>query len=667
MLLMKYVISFIFICFSVTLIAQQSEFVDFINADAQININAIECSVSGQVEYNFKVLKEVDSIYLDAKNFKEVDCILDKRPIDIRLNNKFIVIKQKFKKGETHKLNISWSTQPKKAMYFVGWDNNAPDQVWTQGQGKYTSNWLPSFDDVNEKVEFDLNVDFDKNYEVISNGKLVKKETHDGYNSWHYDMQNPMSSYLVGLAIGKYKKKIEHSKSGIPLEMYYYPEDSMKVEPTYRYTKRMFDFLENEIGVPYPWQNYKLIPVHDFLYAGMENSSATIFSDAFMIDETSFVDRNFVNVNAHELAHQWFGDLVTAKSGEHHWLQEGFATYYALLAEKELFGEDYYYWRLYEYAQELLSQDKSGQSTSLLDPKSSSTTFYKKGAWTLHILKEQVGDKAFKNAVKSYLKKHRFKNVETMDFLKEIQVESGQDLTNFIATWLNDKTFPEYEAYSSLEKNEFAKGMLQMQKFDSETDIIKQISKCDEVLHADSFYPLQQELFARIKNVDSLQAIQLYKKAFSSNDIKKRQAIAMNLKEIPIDLRADYESLLNDRSYVTVETALFNLWNSFPQDQEIYLEKTKGINGFNNKNVRTLWLTLAILTDNDSFGDPEHFLEELIGYTSPDYSFEVRENAFRYLRWIRSCEERCMENLKDATNHHNWRFKQFAQQLMDNY
>ena len=214
---------------------------------------------------------------------------------------------------------------------------------------------------------------------------MVSKREKPTYNLWEFDMQKPMSSYLVALVIGKYDKKVEYSKSGIHLEMYYYQEDSLKFEPTYRYSKQMFDFLEEEIGVPYPWQNYKQVPVKDFLYAGMENTSATIFADSFVIDSIAFVDKNYVNVNAHELAHQWFGDLVTETSGTHHWLQEGFATYYALLAERDIFGDDYYYWQLYDYAQELLEQDKAGGSTSLLNPKSSSTTFYKKGAWVVHM------------------------------------------------------------------------------------------------------------------------------------------------------------------------------------------------------------------------------------------------------------------------------------------
>ena len=121
----------------------------------------------------------------------------------------------------------------------------------------------------------------------------------------------------------------------------------------------MFDFLEEEIGVRYPWQNYKQVPVKDFLYAGMENTSATIFSDAFVVDSTAFVDKNYVNVNAHELAHQWFGDLVTETHGTHHWLQEGFATYYALLAEKDIFGDDYYYHKLYETSQQLVKAQET--------------------------------------------------------------------------------------------------------------------------------------------------------------------------------------------------------------------------------------------------------------------------------------------------------------------
>ena len=150
-----------------------------------------------------------------------------------------------------------------------------------------------------------------------------------------------MSSYLVMLAFGNFVKQEAKSKSGTSLEFYLDKNDVSKFEPTFRYSAALFDYLEQEIGVKYPWGIYRQVPVRDFLYAGMENTTSTIFSQDFVVDSIGFNDKNYINVNAHELAHQWFGDLITAQSSKHHWLQEGFATYYALLAEKEIFGDDF--------------------------------------------------------------------------------------------------------------------------------------------------------------------------------------------------------------------------------------------------------------------------------------------------------------------------------------
>lgn len=280
-----------FLFFTFCLKAQQTDFVDFKAAKATIFFDdLIKNEIAGMVSYEFKILKDTDSIFVDAKGFQNIKYVLNGIISDSLYTGTQIIVKHPFKANTTHKLDIGFKTIPKKAMYFIDWNfENGNKQIWTQGQGKYTSNWLPSFDDVNEKVVFDLTITFDKNYEVISNGTLTNKQFNDATITWHYDMQQPMSSYLVALAIGKYHKKTEISKSGIPLEIYYYPEDSLKVEPTYRYTKSMFDFLEAEIGVPYPWQNYKQVPVKDFLYAGMENTTTTIFSDSFVIDATAFI------------------------------------------------------------------------------------------------------------------------------------------------------------------------------------------------------------------------------------------------------------------------------------------------------------------------------------------------------------------------------------------
>jgi aminopeptidase N len=633
--------------------AQQTAYADFKRVEALIVFNqlAIDSTVYNSYEIDFDIIKATDSIYLDAIGMRFDHITLDNKAVEFKNDGKKLIIYTNFKKGQNHKLSFLFDNAPKKAMYFLGWENEGRNQIWTQGQGKYTSNWLPSLDDVSDKIEFDLKFLMPKDYQVASNGKLKSKSDSIGHVLWEYNMQNPMSSYLVALTVGKYNKKTETSKSGIPLEFYYYPEDSLKVEPTYRYSKRMFDYLEEEIGFPYPWQNYKQVPVHDFLYAGMENTSLTIFSDAFVVDSIGFNDKNYVNVNAHELAHQWFGNLVTAASGEHHWLQEGFATYYALLAERDIFGEDHYYFKLYESVIELGRQDLSGKGTSLLNPKSSSLTFYQRGAWVLNVLREKVGDVVFRQAVKNYLEKHQFATAETADFISEVERLYGKSLSAFVNLWIKQEAFPYDKAFEVLKRqstfiNEF-----------SMVDCEAKSSKCADYLK----YYVSDE--AKVKVIS--QVPELVTPALFNSSLKVRQAISLHVTKIPKELKSGYETLLDDKSYITIEKALYNLWVNFPLERSKYLSKTRDVIGFSDKNVRLLWLVLNLNTPYYEADNKQELYNELVNYTNEKYNADLRINAFQYLDMINSCNSDCKTNLESAKSHHNWRLVKFAKQLSE--
>ena len=640
----------IFLFFYGNVNAQQTDYVDFKSIKADIGFAKGDKRIFFKAEYTFRVLKNIDSVFIDANNtyhyeFKESNFRYNATNVKGEKIVFHLKTGEKFEAGKDYQFSMTFVSYPRKALYFVD------DQIWTQGQGKYTSNWLPSIDDVNDKIEFDLSITYENDYQVLANGKLVSKEIGEEYTKWQYRMQKPMSSYLVALAVGKYNKKIETSRSGIPLEYYYYPEDSLKVEPTYRYSKQMFDYLEEEIGFSYPWQNYKQVPVKDFLYSGMENTSLTIFSDSFMVDSIGFNDRNYITVNAHELAHQWFGDLVTATSGEHHWLQEGFATYYALLAERSIFGDDHYYWQLFENAQELITQEEAGQSTSMLDPKSSSTTFYKKGAWALHVLREQVGDSAFKNAVKAYLTNHQFGNVTTTDFISEVEKSSQQELSVFVSDWLIEAKLPEDVMVKSLKKSAYMR-----QYFAVNCEEYSQ--KCKDYLVSNISDKAKTKVIRQISEHIEAEAFR--------NNLGVRQAIAQDLSTIPKDLKWEYESLLSDKSYVTIEAALYNLWVNFPEERVKYLQKTKDIKGFSDYNVRLLWLVLHLNTIEYQPEKKQEILNELIGYSLPGQNFELRMNAFNYLKLIDGFETESIKSLLEAKGHHNWRFSKFAKDVLRN-
>ncbi|MDX1364260.1 MAG: M1 family metallopeptidase, partial [Arenibacter latericius] len=377
--------------------AQHQDKVNFTQAKVELYVDAPKKKIIGRVNYRLRMLQHLDTVFLDAQNLEISSVLLNNKKVKYLNNGKNIVVYNRFRKNRNYTLEITYTAKPKQTVYFIGWNNKSTNnQVWTQGQGKYTSHWLPSFDDMRQKVEFDLSISFDKNYEVIANGELVGTKEFGNLKKWDFNMDRPMSSYLLAFAIGKYNKKELFSEKGMSINLYYYPEDSLLTEPTYRYTQQIFKFLEKEIGVAYPWLKYDQVPVRDFLYAGMENTGTTIFSDSFILDSIAFKDRNYVNVNAHELAHQWFGNLVTQTDSRSHWLHEGFAIYYALLAEKEIFGDEYYYWKLYESAQQLKESSNNNKGESLTDPNSSSLTFYEKGAWALHILRKHLGDKVYK-------------------------------------------------------------------------------------------------------------------------------------------------------------------------------------------------------------------------------------------------------------------------------
>ncbi len=551
----KFLIAFFFSSF--TVFAQQTDLVDFLKAEATVTPLSAEKKIKGTVKYTFKILQKTDSVYLDAKNMKVLNFALEGTIVKAKDDKIWLV--DNFEVGKNYTAFFTYEAEPKQTLYFF------EDQIWTQGQGKYTSNWLPSIDDVNEKIEFDLTVVSSEEKEVIANGKLESIDEKEGRKYLHFDMKEPMSSYLVAFAIGNFDKKELVSNSGIPLELYYKPSDSLKVEPTYRYSKQIFDFLENEIGVPFPWQNYKQVPVRDFLYAGMENTTATFFSEAFMVDSIGFNDRNYVNVNAHELAHQWFGDMVTEKANEDHWLQEGFATYYALLAEKDIFGDDYFYWQLYQNAEQLKAASDEGKGESLLNPKASSLTFYQKGAWALHILREKIGDEAFKNAIKNYLEKYKFKNVSTEDFLNEVKAVSEVDISDFEKNWLQQSAFQSEEAYQSLLKSSFIKNYFEISALRSVPFEQKKIPLKTALTFPNDF--IGQEAVFQLADEPISETLPLYKKAFESNNLYIRQAVALSLQTIPKELQTEFENLLDDESYVTIETALYKLWMEFPEKQ----------------------------------------------------------------------------------------------------
>ncbi len=643
------------------LVAQQYKSVDFIKCDALVTPNFNEKSISGKVSYEFKVLKKIDTIKIDGINMEFYEVILNGKPVSFYNSKKSLDLFEGFKKGK-NKLTFHYSVKPKQALYFTGEDENL--QIWTQGQGKYSSHWLPSFDDVNEKMIFNLNVSFDDKNDVISNGKFNSVEETLSFSSvpyerlWRFSMQKPMSSYLVMLAIGDFVKQTETTSSGTILEYYLDRKDSLKFEPTYRHSKQIFEFLEKEIGIKYPWEVYRQVPVRDFLYAGMENTTSTIFSQDFVVDEIGYNDKNYLNVNAHELAHQWFGDLVTAKESKHHWLQEGFATYYALLAEQSVFGDDYFYHQLWEMATQL--QRASAEDTEpVLSEKASSLTFYKKGAWAIHALREEIGEENFKKAVKKYLEKYQYKNVDTDEFLAEIKaVAPNFDIQAYKKSWLETSGFDFQGVQKYLNKASFIQTFYEVIN-SYQIPFADKKARFEEIMESDVYFPVKKEILYQCEVVPFEEKRQLIELALATNNLEVRQAVAQTINTIPDNFREEFESLLQDKSYMTREIALFKLWKTFKDDQYYYTQLSNGWDGL-NYNLKIANLTLKVVTKGISPSEKMEAITELEKMTQLPYESGVRQAAMETILSLQLPSEQVLISILESTLHHKWQFVKFG-------
>ncbi len=412
---------------------------DFTHMDLEVWPDTLNSAIHGKVKLRFQAGEGTDSIGVNGIEMSYDAVTLNGTSIPYSSNDKALWFAGTEVRPGENQLEIEYNCQPRKGIFFIGWDDASgvsPRQVWTQGQGIDHRHWIPHKDDQTDKLTLDIRIHFSADYQAIANGELVSRTQEEGGTSlWHYHLGKPMSSYLIAIAIGKYDSVQTRGKNGVPLTQYYYPEREKDYSWYYAHNEDIFNFMNEAVGMEFPWPNYKQVPVKDFHHGAMENTTATIFGDFFLVDEVAFNDRNYTYVNAHELAHQWFGNLVTATGSDHHWLHEGFATYYQWLSERNLYGEDHFDWLRWEEAQLVFEASRS-DSVPLGNGKAGSYRFYQKGAWVLQMLKDRLGEEDYKKVIQHYLQKNAFGVVNTDSLNSSIRQVTSKDFSGFFNDWV---------------------------------------------------------------------------------------------------------------------------------------------------------------------------------------------------------------------------------------
>ena len=342
---------------------------------------------------------------------------------------------------------------PKIGLRFMPETKDNPLIVFSDSFPENVHHWFPCFDYPNDKVTNEIVATVKSGLKVAANGRLVSvtEDKAAGKVSYHWSQDLPHSTYLIFLAAAPYVV-VRDSYGTLPVNYWVYPQDEAKVKPTYGKTPKMIEFFNRIYGYDYPWQKYDQVSVPSG--GGAESTSATAMTHRIMVDEKGEPDFPAIGIVSHELAHQWWGDLITLRSWAHTWLNESFGTYSDYLYHRFEKGDDEgaidLLGKLNAYLREAKTRyirpivsDRYDKPGEMFDSHT-----YPKGARVLHMLRSLVGDEPFFKTLSHFLHRYAFDAVDTDDFIRSVKTVTGQNLDWFFDQWLFKPGHPVFEVKS---------------------------------------------------------------------------------------------------------------------------------------------------------------------------------------------------------------------------
>lgn len=412
--------------------------------------------VFGDTTVRVKPLKKgFDRMELDAAQmrFDSVKLESDNRDVVYRVDDSkiYLTFDRPYSPDDSISIRFKYSTKPKKGIYFVEAETEdgkvtRPAQVWTQGEPEESRHWFPSYDFPDDKATSEQYITVDAEETAVGNGELLETIVNpDQTKTFHYRMNVPHSVYLTSFVVGTYVKTVDAHKN-IPLGFYMYPGSEPLAKQIFGKTGEMMRVYEELTRVAFPFNKYDQTIVAQFDLGGMENITATTMGDAEVFFGKSLIVEDLV---AHELAHSWFGNLVTCRNWAELWLNEGFATYMEAAYREKIYGREEYLRKILEESREFIAADAVGKNRHALynqtarpDESLFDTTNYSKGSAVVHTLRETVGAENFWTAINVYLNRHKFQNVETSDLQKVMEETSKTDLEWFFKQWVYGGGYP---------------------------------------------------------------------------------------------------------------------------------------------------------------------------------------------------------------------------------
>ncbi len=434
---------------------------DILHIKIELNFDLGSKAVMGRCTTSFSPLSDgLSRLELDCAELT-VDAVADgegrRLAFDHDGNRLAVLFPRPLPKDKPSQIVVAYHGRTRAGLYFTGPTKENPRkavQVWSQGQDEDSRHWFPCFDYPNEKATSETIVTVPENWTVVGNGELVQV-VHDKARKekrWHHRMNVPHVSYLISIACGDFLK-IEQLWRNKPVQYFVKPGQEAAARRAFARTPDMLEFFSERFGVEYPYPKYSQVVVEDFIFGGMENISATTLIDRALPDIRASLDYEPEDLVSHELAHQWFGDLVTCKDWSHAWLNEGFASYAEVLYREHWKGEEDATRHRLDQMQLFLTRDKAVRRPTVtreyaMPMQLFDAHIYEKGSLILHMLRRFLGEAEFWAVVTAYLKAFAEKTAQTEDLIAVIERVTGKNLEWFFDQWVFGAGYPELEVKS---------------------------------------------------------------------------------------------------------------------------------------------------------------------------------------------------------------------------
>ncbi len=427
--------------------------VDVLHMKVDVRLDVPNKRVSGTVTHTVAPMNDgVVAAEFDAIDMDIQSVLVAKQPAIYRYDGaKLFVELGTRKKGQEVTVAIQYTATPRIGLYFIQPDEGYPEkpvQVWSQCQDEDTRYWIPCFDHPSEKQTTEMIATVPGTWFALSNGRLLQeKKNKDGTKRFHWHQDRPHSTYIITLAAGEFSQ-IKASHNGLTVDYFVEPKDVESGELTFKNTPEMIRVFEEITGVAYPWAKYSQIVVRDFVFGGMENTSATTMTETILLDKKATKDYSSDPLISHELAHMWYGDLLTCRDWSHGWLNESFATYMEMLWDERFLGVDEYRRGAIEntelYVEERYRRpivtNVFNEPIDIFDRH-----LYEKGSVVLHTLRGVLGDDQFFRSIQRYTRDNQERSVITQDLVNAIAAETGRNLEWFFDQWVYRPGHPEFK------------------------------------------------------------------------------------------------------------------------------------------------------------------------------------------------------------------------------